>query len=311
MPWLNEPGYATHVHSPQAQAHKLQIQAKTVRYAMIGWIMKIQQVAEQKVHADVWYTIAEVYWKYNKHDVLDTVEQWSTQNPLIKAYNKIVLSSLSLFADDPDQAYHRGPAVAPLATDDLLQTLRELLKIEKSQDANPQAQGSSRAGTTGESSASKGDTHKGKRKVSTDSENSKSGPSKRKKAKGIEDGTELDDIDYESGLDSAEYDGNYTTSGLPPGGGVLDDKIHSEAMYLAMAPLQEVEVTWVYTGGRSLKDVRAACKDFGITAARSIAETITRIENYVNEEMGGSLDVQLMVKHGKLDGEGADFFDDF
>jgi hypothetical protein len=223
-----------------------------------------------------------------------------------------VRSSLPTFATDPSQAYHRGPVAAPLATDDLIQTLRTLLDMEQSQDADPQAEGSSRAGTTGEASANKKDTYKGKRKASANSENSKhgnkAGSSKRKKIEDIEEDDGFDNLHYESDLDNEEDDDHYITSGVPGGGG-LEDQAHNEAaVYLALAQLEDVVLKWVYTGGKSLKDVRAACEEFGITAARSIAETITRIENHVNKEIG-TLDVGLMVKYGMIGDE--DVFSDY
>ncbi len=54
---------------------------------------------------------------------------------------------------------------------------------------------------------------------------------------------------------------------------------------------------WVYTSAKTQKEVRKACKEFGIGAASTIVGTITKLEKHVNEK--GKVSEDLVAKWGK------------
>jgi hypothetical protein len=45
---------------------------------------------------------------------------------------------------------------------------------------------------------------------------------------------------------------------------------------------------WVYRGDKTQKGIRAACKEFGITYASTIKDSITKLQNHVNESINGN-----------------------
>lgn len=47
---------------------------------------------------------------------------------------------------------------------------------------------------------------------------------------------------------------------------------------------EDIEMIWRYTGDMGMASLREACKEFGIQAARSIRQTVERLEDAVNEE---------------------------
>jgi len=57
---------------------------------------------------------------------------------------------------------------------------------------------------------------------------------------------------------------------------------------------------WSYTGGKSLKEVRIACSEVGVKSARSIKESIERLEEALNDESVSSEHMELAKKWGSL-----------
>ena len=57
---------------------------------------------------------------------------------------------------------------------------------------------------------------------------------------------------------------------------------------------------WKYTGGKSLKEVRIACSEIGVKSARSIQESIERLEEALNDESVSSEHMELAKKWGVL-----------
>jgi len=82
LPWLNEPGYERLGIDKEAIRHKLRIQCKTVKYAMIQWLKK----KNDKSNNDIWKDINAAYWEHNSDSVYETVQQWVKDNPDIVNY---------------------------------------------------------------------------------------------------------------------------------------------------------------------------------------------------------------------------------
>ena len=313
LPWLNEPGYSDQGETPQAIEHKLLVQIKTLRYAMIAWLTKIKQ-SDRKITKDIWQEIIEVYWNHNGQNVLNTVKLWATENSLIKSYNKLTAASMGLFALNMEPLRPNNMEPEPV-TENLFQKLQELIRMEPSGKAEPNAESpletsddkalnfsagpsSAPSSPSGETSISKSPlegtekgTHHGKRKASIGTSDSKNGNnaegSKRQKAKSAKENYKADDSDYKKSLNSLSN--NY-----PQQNGVMDDldvlenliDVEAQDQSKATAELNGYVKKWVYTGDRTLKAVRAACEDFGITPARSITKSIARLERHINDERG-------------------------
>lgn len=75
IPWINEPGYIGQADTAQAAEHRLLIQYKTLKYAMIGWL------ASKRPENAIWEDVSTVYWKHNALKVMQTVKEWSAENP--------------------------------------------------------------------------------------------------------------------------------------------------------------------------------------------------------------------------------------
>jgi baculoviral IAP repeat-containing protein 6 len=55
---------------------------------------------------------------------------------------------------------------------------------------------------------------------------------------------------------------------------------------------------WVYTGGKTQKEVRAVCKEFGIGSKPTIKDTIAKLEQHVNDK--GKANPSLVEKYGTI-----------
>ena len=304
LPLLNEPGLAMLGESPEVIQHKRHVQVKTTKFAMIAWLTKIQQSAEE-TERDVWQDVVEEYWKHNSKSVLDTVEQWSLQNSFIKAYDKAAFPPLHMWgAFDPKSAPRSGTKPQ---TENLAQKLQELILLQSVEAEKSGEEFSSKASdgrslnsseytisagfsSTGDTSistssskgpteATKKSTNKGKRKESTDTTGTtkdKNGRgSKRRKTKNAADDA------YDSDSENAVED-------LLPHG---NSQQHLNGS-------QEQAGIWVYTGSRAMKVIRDVCHAFDVTPARSINDSIARLEDHVNNEP--KMDNDLVLKHGKI-----------
>lgn len=303
LPLLNEPGLAMLGASPDVIEHKRHVQVKTIRHAMIAWLVKTEPSTEE-TEPDIWKEFVEAYWKYNHKAVINTVEQWSLENPLIKAYNKALFPSLNMWAG----GFGQTPAVQKkvmAVTEDLVQKLEglilsrfaegtptdgssESLSLNSPEDASntdtstSEGTSISASSSTGLTGANKKGGNKGKRKETANStETTKDGNkkgSKRRKTK-----TEQEYVN-DSDSDNPAKD--------------LSGKGESSTTSLEATTTGSKKGRWAYTGGRSLKEVREACHAFDITPARSINDSIDRLEDYVNDE--GKADHELALKHGKI-----------
>ena len=305
LPLLNEPGLAMLGESPEVVEHKRHVQVKTIKFAMIAWLMKLQQTAEE-TERDIWHDIVEEYWKYNSKNVLDTVEQWSLENSLVKAYDRAAFPSLNMWTGALDQKSAPRKGVKP-QTENLAQKLQELILLQSAEEDKSGEESSSKAsegrslnssedsisagssntgGTSISTSSSKGatkttkkGTNKGKRKESantTESTKDKGNRgSKRRKTKDVVD-------------DAYDSDSESDVEGLLP---------HGNFQHHLNDPQEEVG-TWVYTGGRTMKEIRDICHAFDVTPARSINDSIARLEDHVNNE--AKMDNDLVLKYGKI-----------
>jgi len=65
--------------------------------------------------------------------------------------------------------------------------------------------------------------------------------------------------------------------------------------------LDDLDEIWVYTGPQTQKEVRKACKEFGIGAASTIHGSISKLELHVNGK--GKVSEELVAKWGKMIGD--------
>jgi hypothetical protein len=84
VPWINEPGFSNQESTPQAKEHKLLMQAKTVKYAMIGWLENKFSNSDSKEY--VWKDISQMYWKNNGKAAFETVKVWAVDNPDLEKF---------------------------------------------------------------------------------------------------------------------------------------------------------------------------------------------------------------------------------
>ena len=317
VPWLNEPGLEAHGESAQAIEHKLMIQIKTIKYAMIAWLMKIKP-ADGKVEPDVWNDIVEAYWKYNSKSVLQTVEQWSLENPHIKSYHKATLQDMGMWAEgdsESDLAPHIK--IDPKGkTENLALKLQELVLFEANKRVIPTEQESlSRESDDGSWTGLKGlslgevliegtsisktgdkvsqeivseESRNGKRKESDAPEeskkdqNQKGGSKRQKTTKAKKDDANTSSFENDMGDAQPHGESKQYLDGPQGDSQSKDDGLAGK---------------WIYTGGRSIKEIRAVFQEFDLTPARSIDNSIARLEDYVNNRCEANND--LVLKHGK------------
>jgi ubiquitin-protein ligase len=321
LPWHNEPGFSMLDATAQANEHKFQIQTKTIKYAMTAWLMKIKR-SDGKTKPDIWTDIVKEYWTHNGKKVLNIVEQWSLENPHIKSYDKANLQPTQVFPEQFEASLpvKKGPKGKTENLADKL--LQEFVLLESEVRVKQNNERSSKASdgpsltsledsilgtsfTTGGTSVKKGshkgakkDAPKGKRKESIDmaesKKHNKKGESKRQKTKTADE----TDQPYDSNSDNALEDL------LPQAKSKLPLNDPREGVD---SQNEDSTKKWVYTGARSINQIRGVCRAFGITPARSIKDSINRLEDFVNNE--GKTDDELAMQHGQIgipyNGEGA------
>jgi hypothetical protein len=312
LPWLNEPGLEAQGETPQAFEHKRIIQIKTIKYAMIAWLMKIMP-SDGKVEPDVWNDIVEEYWKCNGKLVLETVEQWSLENPHIKSYRKDAMHYMGILtAADLDITPNPIPLKTNVKgkTENLALKLQELVLLESKRRAKMAEKGLSKGtdgggfsglkrlsrtevladGTSINKSSLKisaenaaGESRNGKRKesASTESEKAQKGGSKRQKTT------------------KAKKDGAYVSSSEDDMEGLLLQQGKPQKYLNDPRGDSVFDATekWIYTGSRSLKEIRAVCHQFNLTPARSINDSIARLEEHINNATDANN--ELALKYGK------------
>ena len=114
LPWVNEPGYNGQSETPQAHDHRLLVQCKTVRYAMLGWLDK------PKAKGGIWSQISEEFWKHHALENLERVRGWAKSNDMLRKYDQRAQPHHAPFAHGG-----RPPKPSKAGTEDLL------LKFEK------------------------------------------------------------------------------------------------------------------------------------------------------------------------------------
>lgn len=235
VPWINEPGYEGQSTTKAAQDHRLLMQVKTLKYAMIGWLEN--EFKSPDLTEYVWKEISQEYWKHNGMEALATVHEWAKENPALMNYDPSnpIGKKPKKKAKKAAAAVEPEPAPGPPPVN-LVEKLEGLLGIK----AEP-AEGTTSSKMTGFMNRIKG-----KRKAS-DSEGALNIPHHLKKQK-------------------------------------------SES--------PSITSKWVYTGGKTQKEVRAVCKEFGIGSKPTIKDTIAKLEEHVNGK--GKASPILVEKWGKI-----------
>ena len=237
IPWINEPGYEGQATTKQALDHKFLMQAKTVNYAMIGWLEN--QFNNQMAVDYVWKDISQTYWKHNGLLALCYVREWAKENPALADYSPAGPSGRKpkkSKSKAKDSSTADGEPALALGGVNLIEKLESLLGIVPEPPAE-EASTSKLGGML--------NRLKGKRKAS-DSEG----------------------VNLPHHLKKPKSESPAFTS------------------------------KWVYTGERAQKVVRAACKEFGIGAKSTIADSITKLEEHVNSK--GKANQELTEKWGKM-----------
>jgi hypothetical protein len=215
IPWVNEPGFGNQENTPQAKDHKLLMQTKTVKYAMIGWLENKFNLPESKEY--VWKEISQTYWKHNGKTAFETVKAWAVDNPDLVRFGAKPMVARKRKGKNKEIQPELGP------TQDLVEKLAQCLGLPYDNGSN-------------------------KRKASS---SGSSNDSKKQKS----------------------------------------DSIKS-------APEDSVDYRWYYKGGKTTKEVRAACKEFGIGSASTIDSCVSKLEKHVNTK--GKASEELVEKWGEM-----------
>jgi hypothetical protein len=212
VPWVNEPGFSNQESTPQAKDHKLLMQTKTVKYAMIGWLENTFSVSDSKDY--VWKDISQLYWKHNGKAALETVKGWAVDNPDLEKFGAKAAA--------PKRRKGKSKEVQPgsVPTQDLVDKLAQCLGLPCNNSPHKRKASSSEA----------------------------SNDSKKLKSESSEE-------------DNAEF-------------------------------------RWYYKGAKTTKEVRAACKEFGIGSAPTIDACVSKLEEHVNTK--GKASEELVEKWGEM-----------
>lgn len=124
IPWINEPGYIGQAETQQAAEHRLLIQYKTVRYAMIGWL------GAKRPENVIWDDVSATYWKYNGLNAMQTVKEWSLENPQL-------INGAKAKAKKPKKRVHAPSTLVELPVDNLVEKLSLLLDLGTTLDHEP------------------------------------------------------------------------------------------------------------------------------------------------------------------------------
>jgi hypothetical protein len=212
VPWINEPGFSNQENTPQAKDHKLLMQTKTVKYAMIGWIENKFSVPDSKEY--IWKEISQTYWKHNGKAALETVKAWAVDNPDLVKFGAKALGSKKRKGKNKEVQPESVP------TQDLVEKLAQCLCLPSDHLSH-------------------------KRKSSSS---------------GISNGSK------KHKTESSEE--------------------------------ESIEFRWYYKGAKTTKEVRAACKEFGIGAGSTIDACVSKLEKHVNGK--GKASEELVEKWGEM-----------
>jgi len=182
IPWINEPGYIGQADTAQAADHRLLIQYKTLKYAMIGWL------ASKRPENAIWEDVSKVYWKENALNVMQTVKEWAAENPQL-------VNGLKVRAKKQKKKATALPVV-DIPADNLVEKLSILLDLGTTLDHESAAP---------EESLTVSSKPKGK-----PSSKFKEAKTTKSKGKGKRKASELSDDDD----DDLEFDSDLSTDGL-------------------------------------------------------------------------------------------------
>ena len=281
LPWINEPGFAQQDKTPEAQEHKLLIQYKTVRYAMLRWIGVLDYTKE------VWDDIRQMYWKHNSLSTFLTVKEWAKDNHMI--------SKIPGCKQKPNKKSKRQVATPDIPDGDLLEKLATLLNLTEHLDSRPpkiEEPESSRISQKKSNVATKNKSAQGKRKHDELSNNSETDDS-------VNDEDDLLDLSdhvltkpFKSTIKAPAKKKKPTSPAPKPKSTITKSIGKGKGKEKILAMVKDIGATkWVYTGGKTQKETRQACLDFEISGAKSIKDTITKLEAYVNESGLGDNDI--------------------
>ena len=76
----NEPGMEIHVGTATSARFNKQLQAYTVRFAMLDWLR------EPHMRDGVWRDVVKKYFAMNREHVLNTARRWARENPEIQNF---------------------------------------------------------------------------------------------------------------------------------------------------------------------------------------------------------------------------------
>jgi hypothetical protein len=214
VPWVNEPGFSNQESTPQAKDHKLLMQTKTVKYAMIGWLENKFNIPESTEY--VWKDISQTFWKHNGKAAFETVKTWAVDNPDLVKFGAKALGLRKRKGKNKEVQPDSVP------TQDLVEKLAQCLGLPF-------------------------DNASHKRKASS---SGSSNDSKKQKSDSLKSAAE-DSVDYR----------------------------------------------WYYKGAKTTKEVRTACKEFGIGSASTIDACISKLEKHVNTK--GKASEELVEKWGE------------
>ncbi|KAI1007234.1 hypothetical protein K3495_g994 [Podosphaera aphanis] len=276
IPWFNEPGREVHSITQIAIEHKHFIQGKTIKFAMLEWIQNLWIVGTKEY---IWKDICQMYWKHHGHQVFRCVKEWSVTNSSLENYGLIarkpvkkargayvnVSSTLDNFSE------RRG--------DNLIQKLANSLGI-KLDSENLAIKQASKPQTDGKRNYAA--YYEGSIGLSTHGSSSSGQLGKAPFIPPLPNSGPGNFLNYYN--QGGQLGNNLNVYNQ---GGQLGNNLN---VY------NQDSKKWVYTGGRSQKEVRAACKEFGIHYAPTIKDSILKLEAHVNGK--GKMSSELSTKYG-------------
>ena len=266
LPWINEPGFAQQHQTPEAQDHKILIQYKTVRYAILRWLGPVIDAKKS-----VWDEVRKVYWQHHALSTFMTVKKWAKSNHMI--------SEVPGFKTKSTKKGNRQVNTPALPDGDLLEKLATVLNFTEHLDPKPPKIEEPETSTkpTTRSRSNKKKKGKGKRKQEEISEDSETDYSLDNYLDGEDEEAALPVSDSQPPLKKKK-----TSADPPPPPKSEPSPKKGKGKGKAKAKV-EIETRWVYTGGKTQKESRQACADFEISGAKSIKDTIMKLEAYVND----------------------------
>jgi len=265
LPYLNEPAYTNMQINATVIDHKHLIQSKTMRFAMIGWL---EDTFASNSREYVWKEISQAYWKHNGAHAMDIVQEWTTENPDLLDFME--RKRVKPRKSKPKKGKGKGKASEP--------------------DPEPEEPAPEGVNLVAKLAGLLGLPYESK-------DGAVAGPSKKvngKRKASYLDHDSLDGMTSPSTLSQLAM-----TSSGPSSTESFTAAHHPKKKHKAKASdgAQLVE-TWIYSGARTQKEIRNACKEFGIGAASTVNGSIEKLEKHVNTKGKASKD--LVEKWGEM-----------